>query len=67
MPLYFTPLECLLARLNILPASLFDIPLAPGIAKVLVTSSCSSVVSRFELQASVAYIVRAASCTSTSS
>ena len=38
MPLRLTPLEYLLSRLNILPAPLFDTPLAPGIAKVLVTA-----------------------------
>lgn len=38
MPLHLTPLERLLARCNLLPVPLFDIPLAPGIAKVLVTA-----------------------------
>jgi len=38
MPLRLTPLEHVLARLNLLPVPLFDIPLAPGIAKVLVTA-----------------------------
>ena len=38
MPLRLTLLERLLARLNLLPVPLFDTPLAPGIAKVLVTS-----------------------------
>lgn len=38
MPLRLTLLERLLARLNLLPAPLFDTPLAPGIAKVLVTA-----------------------------
>jgi SAM-dependent methyltransferase len=38
MPLRLTLLETLLSRLNILPTPLIDTPLAPGIAKVLVTS-----------------------------
>ena len=38
MPLRLTPLEFLLARLNLLPTPLFDTPLAPGIAKMLVTA-----------------------------
>ena len=38
MPLHLTPLERLLARFNLLPVPLFDTPLAPGIAKVLVTA-----------------------------
>ena len=38
MPLRLTPLEHLLARLNLLPVPLFDIPLSPGIAKVLTTA-----------------------------
>lgn len=38
MPLRLTLLEHLLARLNLLPIPLFDTPLAPGIAKVLVTA-----------------------------
>lgn len=38
MPLRLTALEHLLARLNLLPVPLFDIPLAPGIARVLVTA-----------------------------
>ncbi len=38
MPLRLTLLEHLLARLNLLPVPLFDTPLAPGIAKVLVTA-----------------------------
>ena len=38
MPLRLTPLEHVLARLNLLPVPLFDIPLAPGIAKILVTA-----------------------------
>src|SRR5712692_8601721 len=38
MPLRLTALEHLLARLNLLPVPLFDTPLAPGIAKVLVTA-----------------------------
>jgi SAM-dependent methyltransferase len=38
MPLRLTVLEHLLARLNLLPVPLFDTPLAPGIAKVLVTA-----------------------------
>ncbi len=38
MPLRLTMLESILARLNILPAPLFDTPLAAGIAKVLVTA-----------------------------
>ena len=38
MPLRLTPLEYILSRLNVLPAPLFDTPLAPGIAKVLVTA-----------------------------
>ena len=33
MPLRLTPLEHVLARLNLLPVPLFDIPLAPGIAE----------------------------------
>ena len=36
MPLRLTVLEHLLSRLNLLPVPLFDTPLAPGIAKVLV-------------------------------
>lgn len=38
MPLRLTLLEAVLSRLNILPTPLFDTPLAPGIAKVLVTA-----------------------------
>ena len=38
MPLHLTPLEYLLARLNILPAPLFDAPLSAGVAKILVTA-----------------------------
>ncbi len=38
MPIRLTALEHLLARLNLLPVPLFDAPLAPGIAKVLVTA-----------------------------
>ena len=38
MPLRLTALEHLLAHLNLLPAPLFDTPLAPGIARVLVTA-----------------------------
>ena len=38
MPLRLTLLEKILARLNLLPVPLFDTPLAPGIAKVLVTA-----------------------------
>lgn len=38
MPLRLTPLEYVLMRLNLLPAPLFDAPLAPGITRVLVTA-----------------------------
>ncbi len=38
MPLRLTPFENLLARLNVLPVPLFDAPLAPGLAKMLVTA-----------------------------
>src|SRR5947208_8380376 len=38
MALRLTLLEKILARLNLLPVPLFDTPLAPGIAKVLVTA-----------------------------
>ena len=38
MPLRLTLLEEVLARLNLLPVPLLDLPLAPGIAKVLVTA-----------------------------
>lgn len=38
MPLRFTALEAILSRLNALPTPLFDAPLAPGIAKALVTA-----------------------------
>jgi SAM-dependent methyltransferase len=38
MPLRLTPLEYLLARMNILPAPLFDAPLSAGLAKILVTA-----------------------------
>ena len=38
MPLRLTLLEQILTRFNLLPAPLFDTPLAPGIAKVLVTA-----------------------------
>ena len=38
MPVRLTPLEYALSCLNILPTPLLDTPLAPGIAKVLVTA-----------------------------
>src|SRR5256884_9514727 len=38
MPLRLTILENILAPLNLLPVPFFDTPLAPGIAKVLVTA-----------------------------
>src|SRR5204862_2881490 len=38
MPLRLTPFEHLLSRLNLLPAPLLDMPLGPGIAKVLLTA-----------------------------
>lgn len=38
MPLRLTPLEYLLARLDLLPTPLFDALLAPGIAKAMVTA-----------------------------
>ncbi len=38
MPLRLTLLEDLLLRLNLLPAPLLDTPLAPGIAKALITA-----------------------------
>ncbi|MBV9710795.1 MAG: hypothetical protein JO011_07780, partial [Ktedonobacteraceae bacterium] len=38
MPLRLTPLEYILSRLNVLPTPLLDAPLAPGIAKMLVTA-----------------------------
>lgn len=38
MPLRLTLLESILSRLNILPTPLFDAPLAPGIARVLVAA-----------------------------
>jgi SAM-dependent methyltransferase len=38
MPLQLTLFERVLARLNLLPVPLLDTPLAPGIAKVLVTT-----------------------------
>jgi ubiquinone/menaquinone biosynthesis C-methylase UbiE len=38
MPIRLTPLESLLARLNLLPVPLIDTPLSAGIAKVLVTA-----------------------------
>lgn len=38
MPLRLTPLETLLARLNLLPTPLFDLPLGAGIAKMLVAA-----------------------------
>lgn len=38
MPLRLTLLENVLARLNVLPTPLLDTPLAPGIARVLVTA-----------------------------
>lgn len=38
MPLRFTVLEWLMARLNLLPTPLVDAPLAPGIAKALTTA-----------------------------
>src|SRR6266567_5982022 len=37
VPLRLTPLEYVLSRLNLLPVPLFDTPLAPGIAKMLIT------------------------------
>src|SRR5579885_1174928 len=37
MPLRLTPFEYILARLNLLPVPLFDAPLAPGIAKIVIT------------------------------
>ncbi len=36
MPVHFTLLESLLARLNLLPVPLFDTPLGPGLGKVLI-------------------------------
>ncbi len=38
MPLHLTLAERILARLNLLPVPLFDMPLAPGIARVLVVA-----------------------------
>ncbi len=38
MPLHLTPLEHLLSRLNLMPTPLLDMPLGPGIAKVLLTA-----------------------------
>ncbi len=38
MPIRLTPLESVLARLNLLPVPLFDTPLSAGIAKVLITA-----------------------------
>jgi SAM-dependent methyltransferase len=38
MPLRLTPLEYVLSRLNLLPVPLFDTPLAPGIANVVITA-----------------------------
>ena len=38
MPLRLSPLDSILSRLNALPVPLFDTPLAPGIAQVLVTA-----------------------------
>src|SRR5262245_10323606 len=38
MPLRLTSLEYFLSRLNLLPRPLFDTPLAPGVAKMLVTA-----------------------------
>ncbi|HXZ05747.1 MAG TPA: class I SAM-dependent methyltransferase [Ktedonobacteraceae bacterium] len=38
MPLRLTPFEHLLSRLNLLPTPLLDMPLGPGIAKVLLTA-----------------------------
>jgi hypothetical protein len=38
MPLRLTPLEYLLSCLNLLPIPLFDTPLAPGIAKMVITA-----------------------------
>jgi SAM-dependent methyltransferase len=38
MPLRLTFLEYLLARMNLLPVPLFDTPLAPGIARALITA-----------------------------
>jgi len=37
VPLRLTPLEYVLSRLNLLPVPLFDTPLAPGIAKMVIT------------------------------
>ncbi len=49
MPLRFTPLEYLLYRLNLLPTPLFDLPLAPGLAKVL---HCACELGLFDLLSS---------------
>jgi hypothetical protein len=38
MPLRLTPFEHVLSRFNLLPAPLLDMPLGPGIAKVLLTA-----------------------------
>lgn len=38
VPLRLTPFEYLLSRLNLLPVPLFDTPLAPGIAKMVITA-----------------------------
>jgi hypothetical protein len=38
VPLRLTPLEYLLSRFNLLPVPLFDTPLAPGIARMLITA-----------------------------
>jgi SAM-dependent methyltransferase len=38
VPLRLTPLEYVLARANLLPTPLFDTPLAPGVARMLVTA-----------------------------
>lgn len=51
MPLRLTPLEYLLARLNILPTPLFDAPLAAGIARVLVTACEMGIFDALRVQA----------------
>jgi SAM-dependent methyltransferase len=38
MPIRLTLLENILAHLNLLPVPLFDMPLAPGVAKMLITA-----------------------------
>ena len=38
MPIRLTPIENVLSRFNLLPVPLFDTPLAPGIAKLLITA-----------------------------